>query len=126
MSSATSPVRDTLDAYLAGRARAEHVVAVVAEAYYREGGRGTRDGLKPLLDVIERAAPGVVELTRGEGGQGFAIRAGVRPFPPEEEPALRAAAAVVVGAWGGKEQEDVPASRGVLAGLMRALQRLFR
>ena len=61
---ASSPVDPLLEAYAAGRAKATEVVAAVAAACYGDAGRRTRDRLRPLLDVIERAAPGVVELAR--------------------------------------------------------------
>ncbi len=73
-SSASSPVSLAIAGYVAGRVKAEGLVALVSAAYYGDGGRGTRDGLKPLIDVIQRAAPGVVELAARPGGAGFAIR----------------------------------------------------
>lgn len=115
MSSATSLVRETLDAYLGGRITAERLVAVVAEAYYRDEGRGTRDGLRPVLQVIERAAPGAVELTRSEGPVGFEIRPGERAFPKQYEVDLRAAAEAVLGGW----------RPGLVARVIRTLRRAF-
>ncbi len=99
MSSATSSINEVLAAYVAGRVKADRVVAVVAEAYYREGGTGKGEGLRPVIDVIERAAPGMVELVGTPDRPGFAIRLAQREFPKEFEPALRAAInAVLVGA----------------------------
>src|SRR2546430_15655748 len=58
----SSAVRETLTAYVAGRVNADHLVAVVTAAYYRGAGGRRREALRPVLDVIERASPGVVEL----------------------------------------------------------------
>jgi len=91
-SSASSPVSLAIAGYVAGRVKPEGLVALVSAAYYGDGGRGTRDGLKPLIDVIQRAAPGVVELAARPGGAGFAIRLAERPFPKQYEAELRRAA----------------------------------
>jgi len=91
-SSASSPVSLAIAGYVAGRVKAEGLVALVSAAYYGDGGRGTRDGLKPLIDVIQRAAPGVVELAARPGGAGFAIRLAERRFPKRYEAELRRAA----------------------------------
>lgn len=123
MSSATSRVRDTLQGYVAGRLRAEAVVAAVAEAYYREGG-GQREALRPVLDVVERAAPGVVELARADAGPGFQVRLAGREFPREYEAELRRAAQVVLGAGPGPQRSGAP-SPGLLRRLVAAMRRLF-
>ena len=91
-SSASSPVSLAIAGYVAGRVKPEGLVALVSAAYYGDGGRGTRDGLKPLIDVIQRAAPGVVELAARPGGAGFAIRLAERPFSKQYEAELRRAA----------------------------------
>ena len=99
-SSASSPVSLAIAGYVAGRVEPGRLVALVSAAYYGDGGTlkgsltvgGTRDGLKPLMDVIERAAPGVVELAGRPGGAGFAIRLAERPFPKRYEAELRRAA----------------------------------
>src|SRR2546428_13893389 len=87
-SSAPSPVSLAIAGYVAGRVKPEGLVALVSAAYYGDGGRGTRDGLKPLIDVIQRAAPGVVELAARPGGAGVAIRLAQGPVskPHEAEP----------------------------------------
>ncbi len=66
MSSATS-VNDALTGYLAGRVTAEQLVETVTAAYYRERGMGNGEWLKPVIEVIERAHPGVVELAGSAG-----------------------------------------------------------
>jgi len=99
-SSASSPVRLAIAGYVAGRVTPERLVAVVSAAYYGDGGAlkdsptvgGKRDGLKPLMDVVERAAPGVVELAARPSGAGFEIRLAERPFPKQYEVELRRAA----------------------------------
>ncbi len=122
MSSASSPVRDVLEGYVAGRVKAERVVAAVAAAYYGpDAGSGMRDALRPIVDIIERAHPGVIELTGSESRPGFAVRLAERPFPKPHEAALRDAALGVLGAY--------PASRlpppGIVARLVTAVRRFF-
>src|SRR5438309_391721 len=93
MSSGSSLIRETLEGYVAGRVKAERLVIAVAAAYYgREGAPGIRDGLGPLVDIIDRASPGIVELGGvAEGRQGFDIRLAERSFPRqyEQEPVGR-------------------------------------
>lgn len=109
--------------YLAGRVPAERVVAAVAEAYYQ--GRGAeRERLRPVLDVIERAAPGVAGLARTEGGAGFDIRLVERPFPAGEEARLRSAIAGALAALGGEAAPLEPAA-GLLSRMLRVVRRLF-
>jgi hypothetical protein len=123
MSSATS-VRQALEAYLAGREQAETVIAAVAAAYYRDGKPGTRERLRPVLDVIERAAPGSVELLRSDVRAGFHIKPGARHFPPSHEPELRAAVEEVLRNSG--PRADTAARPGFLTRLARAIRGLFR
>jgi hypothetical protein len=91
MSSATSA--DRLADYLAGRITAEQLVAAVTADYYK--GDGRREKLRPVMDVIERAHPGIVELSASAEKPGFAVRLAERPFPKQWEPALRQAAATI-------------------------------
>jgi len=134
MSSASSPVKAVLEGYVAGRVKAERVVAAVAEAYYGDTGRGKRETWRPLMEIIERAHPGVIELAGTTDGPGFAVRLAERPFPQEFEPALRAAVdAVLVGARHAVPLPDpaVPPrtvglrNRGLVARLVTAIRRLF-
>ena len=132
MSSASSPVKRTLEGYVAGRVKAEQVVAAVVSAYYGEGGKGTlkdneREGLRPIVEVIERAAPGVVELAGTEGGPGFQVRLAERPFPGQFEAELkRAAETALAGDW---TWDEGPGSRdggrGLLSRLFDTVRRLF-
>jgi hypothetical protein len=106
---------------VAGRVKAERVVAAVAAAYYGEGGAGSGERLRPLIDIIERAHPGVIHLTGTVDKPGFAVRLAERPFPRESEAALREAAQQVLGTH--------PASRipppGLIGRLVGAIRRLF-
>ena len=92
----SSSVRRELEGFVAGRVKAERVVIAVAAEYYGDEGRGKRDGLGPLIEVIDRASPGIVELGMVPGGAGFEIRLAERPFPKEYEAQLRQAAEVVL------------------------------
>src|SRR5882762_5736524 len=89
MPSGSSPVRDALEGYLAGRVKAERLVIALSTEYYREARDGRREALQPLIDVIDRASPGIVELGTVQGGSGFAISLAERPFPKEHEAELR-------------------------------------
>jgi hypothetical protein len=129
MSSAASPIRTVLEGYVAGRVKAERVVEAVAAAYYGEQGpKGhgarSREQLGPILDIIERAHPGVIELSSTADKPGFAVRLAERPFPKEFEPALRAAVeSALVGA-----QHAAPLrapNPGFVARLFGAIRRLF-
>jgi hypothetical protein len=119
MSSATS-VSDALSGYAAGRMTAEQLVAQVATAYYgaRDSGLGTR--LKPLMEIIERAHPGVVELSSASDKPGFAMRLAERPFPKRFESELRQAVASVVTL----PQSPVPRP-GLFTRLVRAIRKVF-
>lgn len=128
MSSDSSAASQALADFLAGRAKAERVVAAVAEACYRRGARqeAARASLRPVLDVIERAAPGVVELARTEGGAGFDIRLAERPFPKQYEAELRqAAATVLAGMEGSGGSVTAPGAPGLWARMIRAVRRLL-
>ncbi len=127
MSSASSAVRATLEAYLAGRVKAERVVAEVAVRYYGEGGSGKREGLRPIVEVIERAAPGVVELAAAANRPGFLIKAAERPFPREYETQLRVAVQVVLGSGErGAGSEASVRSPGLLSRMLAAIRGVFR
>jgi len=90
------PVRDALESYLAGRVKAERLVIAVSAEYYQEARDGRREALQPLIDVIDRASPGIVELGTVQGGSGFAISLAERPFPKQYEAELRRAAEAVL------------------------------
>ena len=144
MPSGSSPVRDALESYLAGRVKAERLVIAVSTEYYREARDGRREALRPLIDVIDRASPGIVELGTVQGGSGFDVRLAERPFPKQHEQELRRAAEAVLSGGGmlaraadvGAQTADVGAqhaaplpkakrSPGMIARLVRAVRRLF-
>src|SRR6266576_4322822 len=118
MPSGFSPVKEALEAYVAGRVKAERLVVAVAAEYYRDALNGKREMLRPLIDVIDRASPGIVERGTVQGGSGFDVRLAERPFPKQHEPELRRAAEAVLSgcemrAAGGVKSEEAtpPASR---------------
>ena len=131
MPSASSPVKDALESYIAGRVKAERVVIAVSAAYYREAPNGRRETLQPLIDVIDRASPGIVELGTVQGGSGFDVRLAERPFPKQHEPELRRAAETVLSGggmgdagWEPDSEAPQPASR--VSHLVSWFRRLFR
>ncbi len=133
MPSASSPVKDALESYIAGRVKAERLVIAVSTAYYREAPNGKRETLQPLIDVIDRASPGIVELGTVQGGSGFAISLAERPFPKEHEAELRLAAEAVLSGGGMRDAGWVtlaaathPASRISLPVILSWLRSLFR
>jgi len=110
MPSASSPVKDALESYVAGRVKAERLVLAVSAEYYREARDGRREALQPLIDVIDRASPGIVELGTATGGTGFEIRLAERPFPKEHEAELRRAAEAVLSGCGMRDAGWVQAT----------------
>src|SRR2546430_17521315 len=107
MPSASSPVKDALESYVAGRVKAERLVIAVSTEYYREARDGRREALQPLIDVIDRASPGIVELGIAQGGSGFEVRLVERPFPKQHEAELRrGAAAGLSGGRAGRGGDD--------------------
>jgi hypothetical protein len=102
----SSPVRRELEEYVAGRGGAARVVTVVMDAYYRGGGGAKWEVLRPVIEVIERAAPGVVELAAAGDTPGFRVRLAERPFPERYASDLRVAAGAALQAWG--QDADAP------------------
>ena len=133
MPSASSPVKEALESYVAGRVKAERLVVAVAAEYYRDTLNGKREMLRPLIDVIDRASPGIVELGTVQGGSGFDVRLAERPFPKQYEAQLREAAATVLSGGGMRDAGWVnpaaathPASRISLPGIVSWIRSLFR
>lgn len=99
-SSASSPAKRALEDFVAGRLPAERLVAAVAVRFYGAAGRGEKEALRPVVELAERSAPGVVSLERRDGVPGFNVGAVERTFPPESLEALRgAAAAALAASW---------------------------
>src|SRR2546423_5814482 len=120
----SSSVRQEVEGYVAGRVKAERLVIAVAAAYYRETRNGKRETLQPLIDVIDRASPGIVELGIVPGGAGFEVRLAERPFPKQYEAELRRAAEAVLSGSGKRETGNVQAAKAT--GLWNWIRRLFR
>ena len=118
MTSSGSSVNDALAGYVAGRMTAAQLASVVAVAYYGKGGHGKRDELRAIIEIIEKAHPGVVELSASADKPGFAVRLAERPFPKSYEAALRQ---VVEG------MVITPVPRqSFLARILQAVRRVFR
>jgi len=142
-SSASSAVRTLLAGYLDGRVPADRLIPALAAEYYRTGDQRTRDALRPIMEVIERAAPGVGQLARTAGGAGFDIRLAERTFPASDEAELRRAVSSTLGAWGSggggggtaavgtpagegvREGQRAPEAPGFLTRIFQAVRRLF-
>ncbi len=128
-SSSSSAIRTLLEDYVGGRVPADRLVPAVAEQYYRSGARAGRDGLRPLMDVIERASPGIVQLARVAEGPGFDIRLAERPFPAAHEADLRRAAQSVLesgSALVGEPRSGAPApGDGFWSRFLGRVRRLF-
>src|SRR6266705_1753025 len=127
----SSSVRQELEGFVAGSVKAERLVIAVSAEYYRDSRNGNRETLQPLIDVIDRASPGIVELGIVSGGAGFEIRLAERPFPKEYEPELRRAAEAILSGCGMRDAGCVnsaaaahPASR--ITHLVSWIRRLFR
>ncbi len=134
-SSGSSAVSGLLAGYLDGRVPPERLIPALAVEYYRTGDRKTREALRPVMEIIERASPGVGQLIRTEGGAGFDIRLAERPFPATDEAELRkAVSAALATGWsrGAGTPEAIAAATsstsgapGFLSRLVRAVRRLF-
>ncbi|HEV8382324.1 MAG TPA: hypothetical protein VGQ29_12095 [Gemmatimonadales bacterium] len=114
---------------------AQQLVAAVTAGYYRETGNGTRETLRPVIEVIERAHPGVIELKGTDERPGFDVKLSERPFPKRYEGELRKAVESVVGAFP-VSRVPFPASRvpfpeesarkpGLLHRMVVAVRKLF-
>ena len=121
-SSVTSSTRQAVAAYVAGRLKAEHLAATVAQTYY--AGRKRGDWLRPLVDVIERAHPGIVALASSGDRPGFSVQLAERPFPKEHEAALRRAAEAVLESGTAAAEPTAPPA-GWLSRMVTAVRRLF-
>src|SRR5256886_11611110 len=105
----SSSIRRELEGFVAARVKAERLVIAVSAAYYRDARTGQRESLQPLIAVIDRASPGIVELGTATSGPGFDIRLAERPFPKQYEAQLREAAEVVLSGGGMRDAGYVKA-----------------
>ena len=122
-----SSTKETLAGYVEGRVKADHLVAAVAQTYYRERKSLKGEGWRELIAVIERGAPGVVELAAAEG-KGFAIKLAERPFPAQYEAALKVAArkALAETPAGITADSATPEpARGFFARMVERVKRIF-
>jgi hypothetical protein len=80
-----------------------------------------------LIDVIDRASPGIVELGTVQGGSGFAISLAERPFPKQHEQELRRAAEAYLGRVeaGRTAGEGGRVEPGFVSRIVAAVRRLF-
>jgi len=126
MSSASSAARDLLAAYVAGRVPAVRLVPAIAVEYYRSPDAQHRAALRPVMEVIERAAPGVARLARTESGAGFDIQLAERPFPDTFETSLKEAAADALAGWRTAGSADAAGREsGFWSRLIGRVRRLF-
>ena len=103
-SSVSSPARRALEDFVAGRLAADRLVATVTGRFYGAAGKGEKEALRPVVELAERAAPGVVSLARTETGTGFEVRSVERVFPESSLAALRGAAeAALAASWADSE-----------------------
>lgn len=125
MSSASSAARELLAAYVAGRVPAVRLVPAIAVEYYRSPDARHRAALRPVMDVIERAAPGVARLARTESAAGFDVQLAERPFPETFETSLKEAAAGALAVWGTTPAGGAAAEPGFWSRLIGRVRRLF-
>ena len=118
--SSGSSVNDALTGYLTGQVTADRVVATVAAAYYREQGAGSGEQLRPLMEIIERAHPGIVELSANTEKPGFGVRLAERPFPKRYEAEFRQVVEGLVTA----PSSPLPAP-SLFIRIVRAIRRVF-
>jgi hypothetical protein len=124
----SSPVKRELEEYVAGRGGVMRVVAAVMDAYYREGDVGQRDALRPVIEVIERAAPGVVALAAAGDTPGFRVQLAERSFPERYAHELRLAAGVALREWSSPPPPPPPSAPpppGLLYRVLVVIRRMF-
>lgn len=116
-------VSGVLEEYLAGRATAEQLARVVATEYWsQEPGSRSREVLRPIIEVIEKAHPGIVELRASSDRPGFAVRLSERPFPKRYDAELRTAVQAVAAAPTPDSRLQTPS---LLSRIVRAIRKIF-
>lgn len=119
---------DLLAGYLAGRLTAGQLAAAVTAEYYRETRNGKPETLRAIIEVIERAHPGVVELQASEQRPGFAVRLAERPFPKRYEAELRQAVERTLQTFPVARvpfPEEASRTPGLLQRIVAAIRRVF-
>jgi hypothetical protein len=125
--SSGSSVNDALTGYAAGRLTAQQLVGVVtAEYWIQEPGSRSRELLRPIMEVIEKAHPGIVALSGSSERPGFAVQLAERPFPKRYDADLRTAVQAVVLQ---PIDSPAPSSRlqapGLFSRIVRAIRKIF-
>ena len=77
-----------------------------------------------VIDIIERAHPGVVELAGTNDRPGFAVRLAERPFPKKFEAELREVVTKVLNRESTLPPSPIPRP-GLFARILRAFRRAF-
>ncbi|HWC74902.1 MAG TPA: hypothetical protein VG454_13285 [Gemmatimonadales bacterium] len=128
MTSYDSSVNELLTGYLAGRVTAAQMISAVTAEFYRKRGNGTHETLRPIIEVVERVHPGVVELKASDERPGFAVRLAERPFPKRHEADLREAVERVLqtSPVSGVPFPDTPQRKpGLFQRLVAAIRKVF-
>ena len=126
MSSASS-VNSALADYAAGRMTAQQLVGVVTAQYWiLEPGSRSRELLRPIMEVIEKAHPGIVALSGSSERPGFAVQLAERPFPKRYDADLRTAAQAVVLPVDSRDPGSQLQAPGLFRRIVRAIRKLFR
>jgi len=129
MTSSGSSVNALLADYAAGKVSAELLISAVAAQYYGETHNGKREAWRPIMDVVERAHPGVVELKSTAERPGFTVALAERPFPKAFEADLQRAVEHVLATFPASPSPFPAASQrkpGWIARIAEALRRVFR
>lgn len=126
MLSGTS-VNSALADYAAGRMTAQQLVGVVAAEYWiQEPGSRSRELLRPIMEVIEKAHPGIVALSGSSAKPGFAVQLAERPFPKRYDADLRTVVqAVVLQPVDSPDPGSRLQSPGFFTRIVRAIRKVF-
>jgi hypothetical protein len=82
--------------------------------------------LRPLVEIIERAHPGVVELVGSSERPGFAVRVAERPFPKRYEAELRQAVQALLTGGFADDATSAPRSPLPVPSLLRRILTAIR
>jgi hypothetical protein len=130
----SSPVREILTAFVAGRATRDELVRAVRAAHYQASGP-TGPAWQALVETIERSVPGTLELVATSERPGFVVQPLQGPVDLDEA-SLREAVRRALDAWTNPvpstgpppvARPDAPAPReGLLLRLVRRVRNFFR